>query len=89
MQRTLIKQFSNFILHKELPLCIKCVHFICDVTNYPYDTLPNDAVSGKCKLFGKKNMVTGEIDNNYAIDCRNLENKCGENGKYFTKRSLK
>ena len=83
MQRTLIKQFStfNFILHKDLPVCVKCVHFIGGVTNYPYEPIPDDMLHGKCNY-----MVTGEIDYNYAQDCRNIEYKCGLNGKYFSEQ---
>jgi hypothetical protein len=28
-------------------------------------------------------MVTGEINNEYALFCRENEKKCGEEGKFF------
>ena len=77
---------SSFIKYNNLPSCINCLHFIKDISNYPYDPPPNDKKYGKCKLFGYQNMVTGEINNEYAIECRNNQNKCGEKGKYFTKK---
>jgi len=77
---------SSFIKYNNLPSCINCVHFIKDTSNYPYDPPPNDKRYGKCKLFGYQNMVTGDINNEYAMECRNNENKCGEKGKYFTKK---
>jgi hypothetical protein len=35
------------------------------------------------KLFGKQDMVTGQVNHEYAIESRNNENKCGEKGQYF------
>jgi hypothetical protein len=77
------RTISTFIKHRDLPACINCVHFIPDKTNYPYDPLPNDEKYGKCKLFGKQNVVTGTINNEYASLCRIDEEKCGEKAQYF------
>jgi hypothetical protein len=74
---------SSFIKFKNLPACINCVHFIEDKTNYPYDPPPNDEKYGKCKLFGKQDMVTGTINYEFASLCRENEKKCGEKGQYF------
>ena len=79
------RTLSSFIKHKDLPACINCVHFIPHETNYPYDPPPNDKEYGKCKLFGKQNMVTGTINYEYAVLCRENEQKCGEKGEHFTK----
>ena len=78
------RAFSSFIKSKNLPVCINCVHFIHDETDYPYDPPPNDKKFGKCKLFGYQNMITGEIIYDYATETRNNENKCGVNAQYFT-----
>ena len=77
-----IRIMSTFVKFKNLPACINCVHFIEDQSNYPYDPPPKTEY-GKCKLFGKQNMVTGEINNEYASVCRHDEKKCGEKGQYF------
>jgi hypothetical protein len=77
------RAFASFIKYKDLPSCINCVHFIKDETNYPYDPPPNDKTFGKCKLFGKQDMVTGQVNHEYALESRNNENKCGEKGQYF------
>jgi hypothetical protein len=74
---------SSFIKFKNLPACINCVHFIEYKTNYPYDPPPNDEKYGKCKLFGKQDMVTGTINYEFASLCRENEKKCGEKGQYF------
>jgi len=80
------RHFSSFIKNRDLPLCINCVHFIKDVSNYPYDPPSNDERYGKCKLFGYQNVVTGYNNYTYASMCRHDDNKCGEKGKYFTKK---
>jgi len=77
------KNFLTFIKYKDLPACINCVHFIPDKSNYPYDPPPNDKEYGKCKLFGKQDMVTGDINYAYASLTRLDEQKCGEKGQYF------
>ena len=69
---------SLFIKNKNSKLCINCIHFIGDKMNYPDDTL-----YGKCKMFGETNLITGEIEYDYASMCRHDNTKCGINGKYF------
>jgi hypothetical protein len=36
-----------------------------------------------CKMFGKKNIVTDEINFDYTDECRINELKCGIEAKYF------
>lgn len=79
----LARTFTTFIKHKDLPICIKCAHFIEYKNNNPYDVPPNNKEYGKCKLFGKQDMVTGEINYAYASLIRMDESKCAEKGKYF------
>jgi len=38
-----------------------------------------------CNKFGEKNILTDEISYDYINNCRNDENKCGKEGKYFEK----
>jgi hypothetical protein len=80
------KNFLTFIKHKDFPACINCVYFIEDKSNYPYDPPPSDEKYGKCRLFGSQNMVTGNINHEYAVLCRENEKKCNKNGKFFTKK---
>jgi len=74
-----------FIKNNDLPCCVNCIHFIEHKNNYPYDPIPDNNL-GKCKLFGTKNIVTCEIDNEYASACREDKNKCGQGGKYFQEK---
>jgi hypothetical protein len=41
------------------------------------------SINTNCKMFGKKDIVTDEINFDYTDDCRNNESKCGIEGKYF------
>lgn len=68
------------------PICVNCLHFIEGKTNYPYDSLPNNSTNGKCKKFGEINVVTGEIDYDFAKYCRKDETKCGKIGTKYTEK---
>ena len=93
-----IRKFSFVPLNLKnelLPLCINCQFFIEEKNNYPYDSLPSDK-NRKCKNSANINLVTGEIEYNYASYCRkdneitlydtNNLRKCGKNGIYFYKK---
>lgn len=68
------------IKHIYLPVCKNCKFFI------PYESNMQNKLElskfSKCKLFGEKNLITGEVSYEYAELCRKDENKCGINGKY-------
>ena len=74
------------VKNMNIPSCINCIHFIEHKTNYPYDYLPDNKNNGKCKLFGEKNIVSGEIDNLYALQCRTYDNLCGREGKHYEEK---
>ncbi len=75
-----------FIRNKELPICINCIHFMEHKNNYPYDSLPNDKLYGKCNKFGEVNFITGSIDYDFAKDCRKDNSKCGKNGSEYNSK---
>jgi len=41
----------------------------------------------KCEKFGEKDIITGVINYSYADSCRNKQEKCGIEGKYFVQES--
>ena len=43
--------------------------------------LPNDE---RCKLFGNINVVTGNVEYNFASFERSYQGQCGTEGKYWT-----
>lgn len=67
----------NFIKNKDVLVCINCVHFI--------KPIHNDMELGKCKFFGEKNVITGDITYMYTSTCRKYNMYCGNNGKYHKK----
>ena len=61
---------AKIIKNINLPSCSNCVHY-------------RPTVIGKCMYFGTKDIQTGEISYNFANSCREDENKCGLEAKYF------
>lgn len=59
-------------------ICIKCSHF-----SKPFNRLASEALDGKCKLFGTQNVVTGELEYDYAFECRRNILKCGMEAKFY------
>lgn len=80
-----VSNFVNFV-YKPPPVnfCANCKHFI----NPSYANLPYTSYQsfGKCKMFGKNSIVTGEIIYDFAELCRNDESKCGEKGAYYQEK---
>ena len=71
---------EKFIKNIHIPACRNCVHFIPNTYN-------NDFVTSysKCNKFGNKDIITGEITNDFVDFCRKDESQCGKEGKYFEK----
>lgn len=76
-----------FIRNMELPTCSSCVHFIEHTNNYPYDPIPSDEKYGKCKKFGEVNLITGVIQYDLASNCRLNNDKCGNLGSEYIKKT--
>jgi hypothetical protein len=75
---TYAKQIRNL----DTPACRNCIHYKASLF-HDYSNSFN-----KCQYFGKKDLITNEINYDYADSCRNDENKCGEKGKYFEEDQL-
>ena len=84
--KTNFSTVNTFIRNKELPICLKCVHFIEHTNNYPYVPIPSNEQYGKCKKFGEVNMITGLIEHDLASDCRLNDDKCGKFASEYTKK---
>lgn len=70
---------TKIIRNMNIPSCRNCVYFELSPRN-------TDTIS-RCSKFGTKNIITDEISNDFADYCRNDENKCGFEGKYFEKET--
>jgi hypothetical protein len=77
------KKFS-IIVNNNLPACINCIHYIIKYQSEdPYKSVSYYQKHGKCKLFGKKNLVSGEIEYENAKYCREDDKLCGKDGKKY------
>jgi len=73
-----IKNREDFIKYWVSPSCVSCIHFL--------SYYPNEHISmGRCKLFGKKDLVTGRIHYEYASVCRENNKMCMSDGFYYKK----
>jgi hypothetical protein len=84
------KRFLSFTLVRDLvknPICLDCSHYKEYKHSNLYDELYGDGGEsyklGKCGLYGRQNLVTGQIEFDYAVVCRIDDSKCGEKGKQF------
>lgn len=67
---------TSKIINYNFPICKNCINFIKSYKE-------NDFIFSKCKKFGEKNLITGDIDYQYADICRESKRLCGLEGKYF------
>lgn len=78
-----LRLFSSFI-KKTNKTCITCANYTPYSYQYPLDEIYNAKTQlGTCSIFGTQNLVTGEIQNEEALTCRNNESKCGKEGRYY------
>ena len=79
----MIKQINKIVFNNNLKLCVNCVYF----TKYKPKKLcefSNDTIQlSKCTKFGVKNIVSGEIEYEYASVIRNSNRLCGKLAKNF------
>jgi len=86
---------SGLFKYSNLPLCINCKHFIehkptytfNDMSNYSFNDISNNSMYGKCDVFGKINLVTGEKKYYTASLCREYNNLCGEKAINYSPKS--
>ena len=81
----LTKQLYAIIIKRHIVIknehvnsCSNCLFFIKS------PSMNNDLANlGKCKQFGEKNIITGEIENLYALACRKDKSLCGLEARHF------
>lgn len=85
-----LRFFTTIIIKKPINLCVNCVYYMNYRYTNPYDEYDeiysNKSKSGNCALFGKQNLVTGEIDYDTALECRLNELKCGKKGLFYIQK---
>ena len=78
----IIKTSGFFIKNMNAPSCKNCIHFMEYKSIYDKENLDLST----CKLYGEKNIISDKIKYEFALICRNNENKCGINAKHFFHR---
>jgi hypothetical protein len=73
---------TKFILNSGLPECCKCKHFI------PYNSKELNYTLGKCRIYGQKNIVSGEIEYEFADHCRQNIGQCTKHGFHYEAKDL-
>jgi len=71
---------GNFIRNKKLLNCKDCAYFRPKRLNLEKSAF----LLGKCSRFYYEDMTQKSIIYEFATECRNDENKCGKEAKYFT-----
>jgi hypothetical protein len=74
----IIVNSEKIIKNINIPSCRNCIYY-----KPSYSSSDFTASYNKCNKFGDKNIITNEISYDFANMCRNDENKCGHEGKYF------
>ena len=69
---------DKLIKNINLPSCKNCIYY--KINNFDSDFTSR---FNKCEKFGEKDIITDKITYSFADSCRNDENKCGIEGKYF------
>ena len=62
--------------------CSNCLFFIKPIIRGDPAIQPS-TLYGKCKQFSEKNIITGEIENFYALTCRKDKTLCGLEARHF------
>ena len=71
--------------YKNYKLCKDCKFFLPTMYGGKFDIGRH---MGRCSLYGKINLVTGEIEHEYASIVRSMDSMCGINGTHFEENNF-
>ena len=86
-----LRLFSSFIIKAKNP-CINCKNYIKYKHRYTVDELYESSdtrMLSKCTIFGKENLITGEVEYTNVVVCRENKTMCGKDGIYFIEKHVK
>ena len=69
------------IKNEHVTSCSNCIFFIKPSFRGETDSQSN--LYGRCKQFAEKDIITGEVENLYALTCRKDRTLCGFEAKHF------
>ena len=70
------------IKNEHVTSCSNCLFFIKPTFRYPEPEIQAN-LYGRCKQFGEKDIITGEVENLHALTCRKDRTLCGFEAKHF------
>lgn len=85
LTRMLFMLLSPAIQNSKLPVCKNCIHFL----PYNVKTPEEDYNLGKCAMYGKKDILSGIIANEYAQHVRHNIFQCGKGGYQYEEKAKK
>jgi len=68
------------IRNDHIPNCKNCYYFERHELNKDNFDL------GRCRMYGEKDIVSGEITYEYAVHCRKNDAQCGKEGIHFVEK---
>ena len=71
-----------FIKNEHVTSCSNCLFFIKPIFHYPEPEIKAN-LYGRCKQFGEKDIITGEIEHLFALSCRKDKSLCGMEARHF------
>ena len=71
---------DKIIKNINVPACKNCMYYKPRMFDRDFTSTFNI-----CEKFGTKNIITDKITYDYADLCRQSDDKCGQEGKYFEK----
>jgi len=71
---------ATIIKKGKFPACKNCIYYRPSIFSNDYTSSLS-----KCANFGDKDILTDRISYDFADSCRNDEDRCGLEGKYFEK----
>jgi len=77
---TIIKIDKTLKNPNSYKLCKDCKNFLPAMYGDKFDVGNH---LGRCTLYGKINLINGEVDHEYASIARSLNDMCGVNATYF------
>lgn len=70
------------IKNEHVTSCSNCLFFIKPTLKGDYNET-SFSLYGRCKQFGEKDIITGEVEQSFALACRKDRSLCGIEARHF------
>ena len=69
------------IKNEDVTSCSNCLFFI--KPTFKGESYSQFNLYGRCKQFGEKDIITGEVEQSFALACRKDRSLCGIEARHF------